>query len=256
MKKLIGQPPLAAEFVDDDLVEIKSDSHLWRKDKETSNEKDNFRLSSYIVLQELSIFGESFHGLESGYLVREVVAVDLEPLKLRHHFLDAGQKFHFMRRSSGATVKQAHAECVAFIKMNVSKWMQGMNKLTFHRSHGRTAHVTDALIGRQAASFMALALHALQDSFSPGHTKRELFSNPNFPGSISDIYVYSTQDHHKHGKDDFESGSMHSVHAKAAIIASSEMLYLAAQAVANKSGVENGWLAFEKKWLQVSSKAK
>ncbi len=102
------------------------------KNKEASNKYDNDKLSKYIVLQELSLFGETFHSLNSGYLVREVVAVDLEPMKIRHHFFDAGQKYHFMRRSSNATVRQARIECVEFIKVNVVNWIGKMNRLLTH----------------------------------------------------------------------------------------------------------------------------
>ena len=221
-------------------------------DSKTSNETDNNMMTQYIVLQELSIFGERSLSLKKGYLVREVVAVDLEPMKLRHHFLDSGQKYHFMRRSVDATIHQAHAECVLFIKESISKWISQMTRLTsIVKGSGRRKPSTMAA-RRDAASNMALALHALQDSFSPGHTKREKYIDANAPGGIVDIYIYSKQDHNEHGDDDFESGSQNSIHAQAAINASSELMYMAALSVTSKSVVPIGWIDFQNKWLKKS----
>ncbi len=100
------------------------------------------------------------------------------------------------------------------------------------------------MLNRGAASYMAVALHSLQDSFSPGHTQRDKFTDPNAPGGILEIHIYSKQDHSKHSSDDFESGSIDSVHAKAAINASSELMYIAAHAVGNKANFLNDWKLF------------
>jgi hypothetical protein len=221
-------------------------------DGENSNVDDNDMMTKYIIIQELSIFGEGALGLKQGYLVREVVAVDLEPMKLRHHFLDAGQKFHFMRRSTKPNISLAHEECVGFIKESITKWISLMTRALSNRRGAGRRKITTVGLRREAASNMALALHALQDSFSPGHTKREKFTDPNFPGDISDIYIYSSQDHDKHSDDDFDSGSLSSVHAKAAIQASSELMYMAAKSVVNKSVVPIDWNEFQSKWLKMS----
>lgn len=222
------------------------------EDKENSNEIDNDMMVKYIVLQELSIFGERSLSLQKGYLTREVVSVDLEPMKLRHHYLDSGQKFHFMRRSSAATVHQAHAECVTFIKDSVSNWIALMTRASKGIRGAGRRKISTVPMRRDAASEMALALHALQDSFSPGHTTRESFTDSNAPGGILDIFIYTKQDHLEHSDDDFEAGSLGSIHAKAAINASSELMYMAAVSVANKSVVPIGWNDFQNKWLKKS----
>lgn len=72
---------------------------------EESNEADNSMIFRYIAIQELTVFGESFHRLHDGYLTREVVAVDIEPFKLPLHVLESGQRYHFMRRNASASVR-------------------------------------------------------------------------------------------------------------------------------------------------------
>jgi len=220
--------------------------------KGRSNEEDNNNLVKEIILQELSLFGESFHSLRNGYLVRETVAVDLEPTKLRHHFMESGQKFHFMRRVKGATIKQSHAECVNFILENVNIWLEKMNRLVHQRRHSRSGGAQSVGISRSAASSMALALHALQDSFSSAHTKRAPFSNANYPGAIREIFIYSDQDHNKHSKNDFGSADENSVLSQAAIRASAELLFICAQSVAMRASTVRQWSSFQDKWLRLS----
>ncbi len=106
-----------------------------------SNENDNKNLVKYIIAQELSVFGESFHQIDQGYLTREVVAVDLEPSLILGHKFDWGQKYHFMRRESGSgtSVKNAHSEAIALIKKETMNWIRSMMHVLFsYQRHGRS----------------------------------------------------------------------------------------------------------------------
>jgi len=221
-----------------------------------SNEKDNGNLVKYIIAQELSVIGESLHQIGRGYLTREVVAVDLEPPLVLGHFWNWGQKYHFMRRTSGATVKDAHREATALIKKETMNWIRSMMHVLYsYRRHGRSGGST-VFLRKQAASHLAIALHSLQDSFSPGHTKRVRYEHFHYPGAIEDIYIYNKQDKHKHSQYDFDSGSVNSPHARSAVYASADLLQLCALSVSMKSIFPIGWNIFEDKWLKLSSRAK
>lgn len=154
-----------------------------------SNENDNRSLIKYIIAQELSVFGELSHQIGRGYLAREVVAVDLEPPLVFGHLADWGQKYHFMRRAAGATIKDAHKEAVELIRKEAMNWIRLMIQVLYsYRRRGRSGGSTDFL-RKQAASHLAIALHSLQDSFSPGHTKRTHYQSSQYPGTIEDIYI-------------------------------------------------------------------
>ncbi len=221
-----------------------------------SNKNDNRFLIKYIIAQELAVFGEFSHKIGNGYLTREVVAVDLEPLKLPYHRFDFGQKYHFMRRASGATVKDAHRECVELIRKEAMNWIKLMMQILYsYRRRGRSGGST-VFLRKRAASHLAIALHSLQDSFSPGHTKRTSYENYKHPGAIEDIYIYKEQDTHKHSQHDFASGSMNSFLSRSAVYASADLLQLCALSVSRKSVIPLNWNTFENRWLKLSSRAK
>lgn len=227
----------------------------WQ-DWKGSNDVDNSNLVNFIIAQELSIFGESFHKLERGYLTREVVAVDLEPFKLRYHFLNSGQKYHFMRRATGATIKEAHKECIEFIYTEATNWVKKMNHVLYSfQRHGRSTGST-IFLRKQAVSHLALSLHSLQDSFSPGHTKRTTYQNYLYPGAIENIFIYKNQNKDVHSHGDYASGSVSSLHARSAVYASAELMQLCAHTVSMKAMYPIGWDAFQNRWLKLSSRAK
>jgi len=217
-----------------------------------SNDTDNKYLAKYIILQEFSFLGESTHKIGQGYLTREVVAVDLESPTVFGHKADWGQKYHFMRRAANSTVKNAHKEAVALIKKETINWIRLM--VSVMHSHHNRRHRTNShlILKKRAISHLAVALHSLQDSFSPGHTKRSAFNNPQRPGSIEDIYIYEQQNTHIHSQHDFEAASIHSVHANAAVYASADLLRICALSLSLKSLSPIGWNTFENKWLKLS----
>ncbi len=157
------------------------------------------RISAYILVQETSIFREGLQPLKYGYLTREVVAVDLEPSKLLWHVLDYGQKYHFLRRNdSKVSIKDAHEECVEFIYQHIANWISIMNRVFYSYKGILPAFGFRKIdfqirehLRRDAASELALSLHALQDSFSSGHTKRSSYTDAEYPGAINDIYIYN-----------------------------------------------------------------
>jgi len=221
----------------------------------SSNKKDNNFLIKYIIAQELSVFGESSHKIGRGYLTREVVGVDLEPPLVLGHLFNWGQKYHFMRRASGETVKDAHREAIDLIKKETMNWISSMmNVLHSYRRHGRSGGST-VFLRKRAASHLAIALHSLQDSFSPGHTKRTHYENPQYPGAIEDIYIYKDQDKHNHSQHDFDSGLINSLHARSAVYASADLLRICALSVSMKSMFPIGWSMFENRWLNLSARA-
>ena len=225
-------------------------------DRVSSNENDNINLAKYIVAQELSAFGETSHKINAGYLTREVVAVDMEPPLVFGHFFNWGQKYHFMRRASGATVKDAHKEAVDLIKKETMSWISSMMHVLYsYRRHGRSGGST-VFLRKKAASHLAIALHSLQDSFSPGHTKRTHYETPQYPGSIEDIYIYKEQDKHNHSQHDFDSASTNSLLSRSAVYASADLLRLCALSVSMKSMAPIGWNTFESRWLKLSSRAR
>ncbi|MCI0507639.1 MAG: hypothetical protein L0Z73_16225 [Gammaproteobacteria bacterium] len=225
------------------------------KDWMNSNEKDNSNLAYYLAVQEASIIGESMHPLQRGYLTRETVAVDIEPLKLPLHVLASGQKYHFMRDKSDKTVKNAYNKASAFVHANAQRWVEKMHYVLYqHRPQGRSGHSTIAQ-RRDAASCLALALHSLQDSFSPAHTRRASYKTPNQPGAIEDMYIYSEQDHNKHSAHDYESGSRQSLHAQSAVLASADLMKLCVASVSRKSKTLSGWNSYREKWIKLSPKA-
>ncbi len=225
-------------------------------DSVDSNESDNINLAKYIIAQELSVFGESLHQIGRGYLTREVVAVDLEPPLVFGHYFGWGQKYHFMRRASGATVKDAHIEAIDLIKKETMNWIRSMLHVLYsNRRHGRSGGST-IVLRKQAASHLAIALHSLQDSISPGHTKRTHHENPQYPGAIEDIYIYKEQDKHNHSQRDFNSASVNSLLSSSAVYASADLLQLCALSVSMKSILPIGWSTFENRWLKLSSRTK
>ena len=222
----------------------------WQ-DAKRSNSKDNDKMLYFIAAQELSLISESMHSLKSGYLTRETVAVDLEPLKLPFHILDVGQKYHFMRIGDKQTVQSAHQEASQLIRDKAEAWLKHMHRAMFGKQHhGRNRNVT-TVFRRRAVSELAVALHSLQDSFSPAHTLRKSFTNPQAPGEITDIFVYAEQDHAQHGEHDFESGSMKSLYAQAAVHASAELMHLCASAISKKSTSLLNWEQFKHRWIKL-----
>ncbi len=109
---------------------------------------------------------------------------------------------------------------------------------------------------KSAATELSLALHALQDSFSSGHTLREKYTDINKPGAIEDIYIYSNQNTDHHSEQDYLSASENSVFGRSAIAASADLMYMCTRSVTAKSVTSLDWKSFEKKWLQLSRKAK
>ncbi|HED33359.1 MAG TPA: hypothetical protein ENJ08_03955 [Gammaproteobacteria bacterium] len=220
-----------------------------------SNEIDNNALLRTIISQELSLVTDAHHvRLKQGYLVREVVAVDVEPLKLPYHFLDIGQKFHFMRISEEQSISDAHQDAARLIKWQVRKWLIKMRrvhaaKLNFHGSF----KFNNNTLRQGAASNLAIALHALQDSFSPGHTLRKQYVNPRFPGEITDIYIYENQDADAHGVQDFEAGSPKSILAQSAVYASADLMRICAMSLSKGAPYLLGWESFEERWLKLKA---
>ncbi|VAW56480.1 hypothetical protein MNBD_GAMMA07-600 [hydrothermal vent metagenome] len=218
----------------------------------SSNEKDNMDLFWHIIQQELSIFGKLFSHIERGYLTRKVASVDIELPQVLGHRYDWGQKYHFMRRASGATIQEAHQESVDFIKQETIAWIKIMTRvLHTYRRTGRSGGSTNVL-RKQAANHLALALHSLQDSFSSGHTKRSNYNIVKCPGAIKDIYIYEKQDSHKHGQHDFDSASTNSILSRSAVYASADLLKLCAFSISVKNQQPIRWHAFEKQWLKLS----
>ena len=223
-----------------------------------SNLIDSTFVSYLIISQEFGDLawgiGENTHLLSNGYITRETVAVDIEYIS--SHFKDSEQRFHFMRPTN-QTVKKAYEESVDFIKTRAEIWLYNINRSLFDYSRGGWRKVFTLPKRRNAVSNLAMALHSLQDSFSPGHTKRGKPSRSDQPGSIEHIYIFKGGD--EHSAHDYESGSLNSsesMSARSAVLASADLLELCATAAANRSNTIDNWKAFQNKWIKLSSKVK
>ena len=96
-------------------------------------------------------------------------------------------------------------------------------------------------------SELAQALHCLQDSFSPGHVRRE-------NGIILDIFDYGMQDKKAHKHDDIVSGTIFSDRNRQdAVQASADLVELALRAALSDDITLSQWDNFAAKWFKAGA---
>ncbi len=111
-------------------------------------------------------------------------------------------------RAPGESSKQAFDNGVRFIKTHTENWVEmAIVSMESDVKNNRPLQNATWKNTRTYVWELALALHALQDSFSPGHVSRKKTVKlaPDHPGitnwsaPVSELYIYSEQDHDKHG---------------------------------------------------------
>jgi len=229
---------------------------VWLGDDDKSNATDNY---------SAAIFNYISHSITPDIIKQatlpDVVAfVDLKERWTHEH--PDGQRYHFMRAPKESNL-QAYENGVKFIKAHTEKWVEMSIKAVEHDVkenkplQNATWKNTRAYIWE-----LALALHALQDSFSPGHVKRIGAIKLTSPHSgitdavapISGLYVYTEQDHDKHGEHDYGSGSPDSEWGATAVNASIALMSVGILSIAQKNKNLVGWEQFKFKWLMSSFK--
>jgi hypothetical protein len=257
------------------------------------------------------VYGEYSKGLEDRYgeLPVRVVAPDLG----RYWWTQAhpeGQRFHFMK-SPFESEYQAWINACEFIQVNTEKWIQAAlivpeqvqrslgqaiayreqfdskwarssgedlalkveRKVTHHRMMKEVMRLNLLRMSTQV-EHLGLALHSLQDSFSPGHTVRSSRANFIFdrddheplspdedsgtsyhPAPIRKIFNYELQDHeplgvtHNHARADFKSGSLTHGLAQMAAYASIDLISLGIESILHKKKRLQHWGYFRNRWM-------
>jgi len=188
----------------------------------------------------------------NGFLSHRVVAVDLDLIYIKAHFpkyFSGQQKIHFMKEINQNNV-DAYIACSNHIRKNIDEWVSRASIYFNQRSVNR-----DWSNLKMAVEPLALALHALQDSFSPGHTQRAPSNSPT-PGEILAINVYNEHNKILHSKYDFSSGDLTSNGGNYAIEATADLIQLTLRCISKGTSSFNEWEFFKNKWLRLSNKAK
>jgi len=227
---------------------------IWLTNKDKSNPTDNY--SSAIV--NYIIHNLTPDSLKQVTLPDAVSFVDLKERWTHEH--PDGQRYHFMR-APGESNKKAYENGVKFIKTHTQEWVKmAISSLEKDVKNEKPLLNATWKNTRDYVWQLALVLHALQDSFSPGHVKRTGGNKltPAHPGitdgasTISDIFVYANQDHDKHGDHDYDSGSPDSGWGAAAVNASIALMSIGIVSIAQKQSGLVGWDQFKLKWLKTS----
>jgi hypothetical protein len=205
-------------------------------------------------------------------LARRVAAVDFD--ESWTHDAPTGQRYHFMKSSSESEY-DAYINGCSFLKEKMDKWVvqcqQKINLLNKLQNDGEEGTFQTR---RYGVKYLAEALHALQDSFSPAHTVRSEkitvqikcykeamtkgidAAEANHPHPIIKIFDYSEQKHGSpvdidtpHSKGDIHSGSLNTNSGKLAIKATQELITLGLQSVSQNRSSLIGWGAYKAKWL-------
>lgn len=179
-----------------------------------------------------------------------------------------GQRYHFMK-ASGETNQTSFFNAVSFIQLHTLNWVDNARKILKHE----TAMYKDKVVrplqqsGVGLNNFyvkeLALALHSLQDSFSPAHTERYSGSkkvNGHKPSSkkhthsgltmpIRKLHVYANQHHDKHGDSDYLSGGTSNDLGRMAASASADLMLMGIESLWKVDKGLIGWNQFKSKWL-------
>lgn len=236
-----------------------------------SNPKTSNRLdfvSAYIAYV-LNLTAYNYNNFDPrGNLATRVAAVDFDYSWT--HSDPEGQKYHFMR-AHGESEIGAYIKSSDFIKSNLRFWVIKAKRDINNLNMGNADYMTK----RTGVKYLSLALHCLQDSFSPAHTirswrERSLFKNvieyptgfhqdmgrPGNPAPIVKIFDYSLQQHGHpmdtktpHSRGDMLSGSTHTKAGELAIRASQELIEAGLLSIF-KGRATTDWKKFSKKWLK------
>lgn len=145
---------------------FKDTIRVWLDDKDTSNSADNY---------SSGVLNYAIHSITPDILAQVTLpdAVSFVDITERWtHEAPKGQRYHFMR-ASGESQFQAYLNGINFIKKHTENWVAAAklsiqeNKIQQKPLQNATWRNTRAYVKE-----LALALHCLQDSYSPGHVNR------------------------------------------------------------------------------------
>ncbi len=125
---------------------------------------------------------------------RRVVARDLIDVVTLGHWRNAAQCHHFMRSFDGRSEREAHADALQWVRERATEAARRLRS-----QHAATSGATADAARRAITASQALgdALHAVQDSFAPGHVEREAADGPR-PGAIRRIRRYAGAERQGH----------------------------------------------------------
>ena len=229
---------------------FKQEARIWLGDSKKSNTVDNY--SSAVI----NYIG---HALAPDVVFQIKLPDATAFVDLDHrwtHDDPKGQRFHFMR-AENETEKEAYLNAIKFIKTHTENWVNAAKDIIKQKSKPKPLQSATWRETRDYVKELALALHCLQDSFSPGHTQRyfDVQSESYPPGfydraaPIRKIFVYAHQDHEAHGDEDYRSGGTDSSWGNIAVNASAALITKGILSIPSEGRGLIGWDDFVNKWL-------
>jgi hypothetical protein len=222
-------------------------------------------------------------GLGGAALDERVVLRDVYDVINTGHWQNFAQEHHFMRRFDRQSPYQAYQEGVAWVRSNAREAsIQLMRNIPRYVSQSRSvpaaATATEcSLPAMHAGNHRAMllytgsdtegpgtltvwqhfgnALHALQDSFAPGHVTRAPSVDDAHPGAIRHIsrYAGTERDGHEEGDRQWQDGEGFSRIGRLATGASKDLIRIVlTAAIDNHRGIrrpEPPFDAFQQLWL-------
>ena len=224
---------------------FKSESfRIWLGDKNKSTAIDNYS-SAFVNYIGHSLAPDFIYQVK---LPDAVAFVDIN--ESWTHESPAGQRFHFMRAENERN-DIAHLNGCNFIREQTENWVNEAKRAM----HSNKQPLANARLSetRQYVKSLALALHSLQDSFSPGHTDRFFGDKPRMStpvlAPVRNLHVYSKQNHGKHGNSDYQSGGTKSQWGNHAVDASAALIKMGIISIPAPGQGLIGWESFKMNWL-------
>ncbi|VAW64582.1 hypothetical protein MNBD_GAMMA09-948 [hydrothermal vent metagenome] len=241
---------------------FKDDFRLWFGDSKQSTPTDNYTSAVFNYISN-AITPDNISAVK---LPDAVAFVDLN--ERWTHDDPKGQRYHFMR-ARGESNQAAYYNAINFIERHTFNWVSNARKiLKFESAMYRNKDVKPLQrpgirLNNYYVKELALALHSLQDSFSPAHTQRYtgqrrptdqvvagiIKSNSNVVMPIRNLYDYSAQDKNKHSSNDYSSGGPAGNWGELAVNASADLMILSIESLWKNDKGLTGWGAFKAKWL-------
>lgn len=223
------------------------DARIWLGDDEASTVADNY---SALVVN----FSGHLLAPDIVYQVKLPDAVAfVDVYDLWTHFprwFPSGQRFHFMRAPCESHVT-AYDNACEFIRKHAEAWV-----LEAERAMADRPKLLDVEWWFETRSYvrsLASALHALQDSFSPGHTDRYFDCTMYGPSQkvppIRAIHVYDDHNKVDHADHDYDAGSTQSTWGQHAIDASVALMTMGILSIPHHGAGLIGWDHFKSTWL-------
>lgn len=237
-------------------------SRVWINDKKTSNTTDNYTAAIVNYLIQFDVFSTT-------KLADAVALIDLN--ERWTHDDPKGQKYHFMK-ATGENNQVAYHNAANFIFTHTFNWVDNARKaikeesLKAQQNSSAQYSLSNAspTLNHYFISELALALHSLQDSFSPAHTSRHTGlqrgsyegkykplnkGHSNIPQPIRRMHDYSKQNTNLHSKKDYHTGGIDSYWGNMAVNASAELMLMSIDSIWKDDQGLAGWATFQSKWL-------